>query len=151
MRLKCLPCLMNSLLASSKIKEQLPKKSVGLLSTNSQPTNAQQLATKWWTVGRESVNCWSTVYQQTTGRFLGSCSSILPIFHPFPSILAGFPLTTLHRICEVKESFNTVHTCCNDELLVLYNHYTHDISAEHLLICHHPIKQCIEKCFLNQK
>ena len=45
---------MNSLLASSKIKEQLPKKSVGLLSTNSQPTNDQQLATKM-------VNCWSRV------------------------------------------------------------------------------------------
>ena len=31
-----------------------------------------------YSVGRVSVNCWSTVYRQTDDRFWGSCSSILP-------------------------------------------------------------------------
>lgn len=31
-----------------------------------------------YSVGRVSVNCWSTVYRQTDDRFCGSCSSILP-------------------------------------------------------------------------
>ena len=54
MRLKCLPCLMNSLLASGKIKEQFPKKSVGWLSTNSQ-------LKKQPTGGHQMVNCGSRV------------------------------------------------------------------------------------------
>jgi len=151
MRLKCLPSLMNSLLASAKLKNSSQKN----LLVDYQPIVSRQMTNSWPPTDELLFESRWTVRRQSTDRrladFLGSCSSILPIFHPFPSILAGFPLTSLHRICEEKESFNTVHTCCNDELLVLYNHYTHDISAEHLLICHHPIKQCIEKCFLNQK
>ena len=82
MKLKCLPWLMNSLLASSKIKEQLPKKSVGWLLINGQPTNDQQLATKWWTVGRESVNCWSTdswqIFWGAVLQFYQSSTLFLP-------------------------------------------------------------------------
>ena len=86
---------MNSLLASGKIKEQLPEKSVGWLSTNSQPTNDQQLATKWWTVGRESVNCWSAVYQQMAGRFFGELFFNFTNLPPFSFHISRFPLDNL--------------------------------------------------------
>ena len=95
MRLKCLPCLMNSLLASGKIKEQFPKKSVGWLSTNSQLTNNQQVATKWWTVGRESVNCCSTVYRQSAGRFFGELFFNFTNLPPFPFHTGRLPLDNL--------------------------------------------------------
>ena len=77
-----------------KIEELLPKKSVGRLLSNCQPTFSRQLvANSQLTNG----NCWSTKDQQSADsflhffageqqmadRFLGKLLSILPLFRLF--------------------------------------------------------------------
>jgi len=76
-----------------KIEELLPKKSVGSLLSNCQPTVSRQVANSQLTNG----NCWSTKDQQSANSFpyffageqqmadrvLGKLFSILPLFRLF--------------------------------------------------------------------